>query len=81
MEHVEEKRRAKNYMVFVSIAALALGAIGGFIQRDNPFQGCVLVIVALVMIAFFAVKYVSDTPKYDSNESITAYWKKIRKNK
>jgi len=57
-EKEEEKKLAKNFMVYVSIVALALGTIAGFIEKDNPFQVATIVVVSLVMIAFFAMKYI-----------------------
>lgn len=57
----ENKRQVKNMMVFVTLVALTLGTIAGF--ANNLFQGCVIVIAALVFIAFIIMKHIF--PKID----------------
>ena len=56
-KRIKSKREAKNTMVSVAVTALTLGVLGVFMQRDNPFQAFTFLIVAIVFMAFYAMKY------------------------
>ncbi len=63
-----ERQEAKNVMVSVAITALTLGTMGAFMQRDNPFQALALLLVALVFMAFYAMKYMRARNKKEKKE-------------
>jgi len=66
-----ERQEAKNVMVSVSITALTLGTMGVFMQRDNPFQAAALVVVALIFMAFYAMKYMRVRRQTNENSRTT----------
>jgi len=80
-----DKQEARNVMLSSSLGALTLGVMGSFIMRDNIFQATAILIVALVFMAFYAMKYMRTVKnvesKYDDKESVSDYYKRISKNR
>lgn len=62
-EEKNSKKQVRNYGVMVATCALVLGTLAGFMQKGNTFHALALLIVALVMIGFFALKAIPKEKK------------------
>jgi quinol-cytochrome oxidoreductase complex cytochrome b subunit len=76
----ENKKQVRNAAVLIAVMSLALGTIAGFLAPGNMFQAAVIVIVALIFIAFFAMQMIEKKEvESKQNKSLTQYYKKLKK--
>lgn len=78
----ETKKQVRNTAVLISIMALTLGTIAGFIAPGNLFQAGALVVVALIFIAFYAMQIFEPKKQEENDESsLVDYYNKISKHR
>jgi len=79
-----ERKEAKNVMISVAITALTLGTMGSFMVRGNMFQATALLIVAIMFMIFYALKYMrasANTKTHVDDKTPSQYYKRISKNR
>ena len=76
-----ERKEAKNVMISVAITALTLGTMGSFMVRGNMFQATALLIVAIMFMIFYALKYMRASANTKDDKTPSQYYKRISKNR